>query len=553
MSSTRHGGVAGRVVSVAVVAMIACGDDDKECTSANHCYSDASGAACEPGYRWENPDDPEDFRCVPASTSQGECRPPCVTAGATECGDGRLRACAARASGCLAWTEAIACGSNRCADAASCAGCSDECSHLNALECSAGHIRRCELDGIGCLRWGMATPCESGSCVDATTCRPVDRCEAMVCNDPPRSVCADSDTMRTYAPSGTCDAGVCSYSPVDTPCPDGCLVGACLPTLTGEIDYESCRGPTATSGAALGVTVDATVGATSLNEDLSTGDKHLVFLLEERPPTVAQPGDVWLAVYFVPVPDRMHYGDGSAFCSLLEFNARGSLSELGWATTCELRLTSLQLASGDSVCDGHAAGSVAADFSGETITGVFELPVDVSAAQLEPTMPDPCSGTATSVTPVSAYYAESYASSGRIDILLTPRPLSQLQPNDHCTLLDLAPIDGQLSYPPGAGARCGIIRWTGTAWAAVQEIAACQMTLSELQYASAPGECDGHISGVFLGLGSAGSIAGGGFDAPLPVARSEISDPTCRPVNASCSADDECCSGSCSPVLGLCN
>jgi hypothetical protein len=169
--------------------------------------------------------------------------------------------------------------------------------------------------------------------------------------------------------------------------------------------------------------------------------------------------------------------------------------------------------------------------------------------------PDPsdCVGTASSVMPAAASYAEAYPSSGRIGLLLTPRPWAELQAGDQCTLLELSPTPGQLSYPPGAGARCGIIAWSGSTWLPVQEVIGCEMSLSVLTYASSPDVCDGQIAGTFDGLLSGNAVAAGAFFAPLPVAESQIVAPSCRPSGAACSSHDQCCSESCSIYIGVCN
>jgi photosystem II stability/assembly factor-like uncharacterized protein len=62
--------------------------------------------------------------------------------------------------------------------------------------------------------------CAAGACLE-------DPCAAVTCDAPPASTCADPSTLRTFATAGTCDGGGCTYAPTDTACSMGCASGAC--------------------------------------------------------------------------------------------------------------------------------------------------------------------------------------------------------------------------------------------------------------------------------------------------------------------------------------
>lgn len=61
--------------------------------------------------------------------------------------------------------------------------------------------------------------CAAGACVDP--------CVGVSCLMPPPAACADASTLRTFAQTGTCAAGSCTYQPTDTTCPNGCENAGC--------------------------------------------------------------------------------------------------------------------------------------------------------------------------------------------------------------------------------------------------------------------------------------------------------------------------------------
>jgi Cys-rich repeat protein len=67
--------------------------------------------------------------------------------------------------------------------------------------------------------------CESGGCKG-------DPCAGVSCGSPPAAYCAGPDTLRTFASSGTCTAGSCTYPTTDVPCSHGCQNGKCKDCAT---------------------------------------------------------------------------------------------------------------------------------------------------------------------------------------------------------------------------------------------------------------------------------------------------------------------------------
>jgi hypothetical protein len=72
------------------------------------------------------------------------------------------------------------------------------------------------------------------TCDDGNACTTADSCDTgacsgtpKVCADPPAPTCVNDTTLRTFAASGTCSAGACTYGHTDTTCAAGCQAGAC--------------------------------------------------------------------------------------------------------------------------------------------------------------------------------------------------------------------------------------------------------------------------------------------------------------------------------------
>ena len=82
-----------------------------------------------------------------------------------------------------------------------------------------------------------ACTCQNGACT-------TDPCIAVTCASPLAASCtgADGNTQTTYSASGTCSAGSCSYAPTNKTCPFGCANGACKPDPCAAV---VCNAPTA--------------------------------------------------------------------------------------------------------------------------------------------------------------------------------------------------------------------------------------------------------------------------------------------------------------------
>lgn len=77
-----------------------------------------------------------------------------------------------------------------------------------------------------------ADGCANGACVDP--------CASVSCVTPPPIACVDANTLRTFAQTGTCAGGTCTYAPTDSNCPNGCVAGECR-------GADLCAGKTCTT------------------------------------------------------------------------------------------------------------------------------------------------------------------------------------------------------------------------------------------------------------------------------------------------------------------
>lgn len=81
------------------------------------------------------------------------------------------------------------------------------------------------------------TTCDQGVCTDA--------CQGVSCVTPPAAACTDAMTLRTFAQTGACSAGTCSYTPTDTACPNGCSAGRCMGVDLCVQNMVTCNTPPA--------------------------------------------------------------------------------------------------------------------------------------------------------------------------------------------------------------------------------------------------------------------------------------------------------------------
>ena len=99
-------------------------------------------------------------------------------------------------------------------------------------------------DGAGGCDYSVASgggcddgdPCTlGGACLEDGTCESA----PMICDDPPPPACVDDNTLRAYAPNGSCSDGACKYSKLDTPCTLGCVDDHCVGDPCAETVCDS--------------------------------------------------------------------------------------------------------------------------------------------------------------------------------------------------------------------------------------------------------------------------------------------------------------------------
>ena len=175
---------------------VACGAK-AECTSGNCVDGVCCNTACGVG----EPNDCQACSAVAGGTAaDGTCSPRASTvvcraaAGACDVAE----KCDGVAATCPADTKAsvgTTCGVG-------------SCSGSTAIAAST-------CNGVGVCQSGASTTCGFG-CSGAFCAG--DPCATVTCNTPPSTTCANASTRRTYASSGTCAGGTCSYAPTDTVC-----------------------------------------------------------------------------------------------------------------------------------------------------------------------------------------------------------------------------------------------------------------------------------------------------------------------------------------------
>jgi sulfatase modifying factor 1 len=83
-------------------------------------------------------------------------------------------------------------------------------------------IGSCSDGACSYVSHAIACTCQSDACT-------TDPCIIVTCASPPAASCKDPDTLTTYASSGTCSEGSCSYAPKDKICDFGCANAVCKP------------------------------------------------------------------------------------------------------------------------------------------------------------------------------------------------------------------------------------------------------------------------------------------------------------------------------------
>lgn len=111
------------------------------------------------------------------------------------------------------------------------------CALLVLISCGGGGRAASTIDA-GVDTGGVAVDAAAdggSSSMDGST--PVDLCAGVSCTTAPAATCVGT-IQRTYDPVGTCSDGVCSYASHDTACAAGCESAACI---------DPCAGVTCTS------------------------------------------------------------------------------------------------------------------------------------------------------------------------------------------------------------------------------------------------------------------------------------------------------------------
>jgi hypothetical protein len=85
-------------------------------------------------------------------------------------------------------------------------------------DCSSANTRR---------TWAATGTCSGGTCTYAAN--------NITCNTPPANFCASSTTLRSYTTAGTCSNGACGYTTTDSTCGFGCANGRCNPDPCGGV------------------------------------------------------------------------------------------------------------------------------------------------------------------------------------------------------------------------------------------------------------------------------------------------------------------------------
>ncbi|MEM7608655.1 MAG: hypothetical protein AAF411_25150 [Myxococcota bacterium] len=167
--------------------------------------------------------------------SAGACRDTCVsecTDGETQCNGAGTSVCAdLNRDGCFEWGPARPCGTGESCQAGACApveSCVDECEANLCVGLSLAECGNFDLDP--CLEPSPGVSCIPVNLCDVGRCTP-EGCDASprVCDAPPETRCSDdASALLTFTATGTCSEGACTYDATETACPFGCEAGACL-------------------------------------------------------------------------------------------------------------------------------------------------------------------------------------------------------------------------------------------------------------------------------------------------------------------------------------
>lgn len=207
----------------------------------------------------------------------------------------------------------------------------------------------------------------------------------------------------------------------------------------------------------------------------------------------------------------------------------------------------------DPECDGRECGPdpECGQSCGDCVVGVCTEDGQCSVSH-DPTPADDglCYGTANVEGDVPARFAVTRLDGGGIGLILHDSN-DTFEDGDQLWILRLMAIPGEYSYPPTSGlAQCGVIEYRDDEFVAVSAIDACEIALSELRFSESSSLCDGYVEGIFQGFLAGGGFVVGSFSSSMVIMESDLAS-GCRPYDAPCGYDDECCSGNCM-VWGTC-
>ncbi len=214
--------------------LLACGEADvgtEKCTAANHCHLQDGIPACDDGYTWEDPDDNDNLRCVPANCEPEADNLFCSRMGkdcgvfvATDnCGDSRTVNCGTCTGDetCGGGGVSNVCGIGPCTPETNTQFCDRlgaECGNLTAGDnCGDSRTVNCGIctGDETCGGGGVSNVCGIGPCTPETNTQFCDRLGAECGNLTADDNCGDSRTVNC----GSCGGGeTCGGGGVDNVC-----------------------------------------------------------------------------------------------------------------------------------------------------------------------------------------------------------------------------------------------------------------------------------------------------------------------------------------------
>ena len=118
------------------------------------------------------------------------------------------------------------------------------------VTCTMPPAAHCDGTSATLISYAATGTCSAGACSytpSNTTCAlgcangkcNTDPCAGVTCTTPPANHCDGASTLVSYAATGTCSAAACNYTPTNTTCALGCANGKCKTDL--------CEGVTCTT------------------------------------------------------------------------------------------------------------------------------------------------------------------------------------------------------------------------------------------------------------------------------------------------------------------